>query len=459
MKILVTGGTGFIGQALIRELFLRGHDVVLLSRHPELAAEGIGFPVQAYSWRTDHEPPAAAFAGVEAVFHLAGEPIANRRWSSAEKEKILKSRILGTKNLMEYLARGKTQVKFVLSASAIGIYGDRGGEELTEISHPGTGFLANVCEAWERELFSPAIDPEVRRVALRTGIVLGAAGGMLKKLLPIFRAGLGGRVGSGKQWMSWISREDLVGLMLFALENPEVRGVINGTSPEPVRAGEFARELAAALGKKALFPAPSFAIKTALGEMATLVLSGQKVLPAEAMRLGYRFQFPNLREYFAREFLRSPGCEGAERFTQEQWIARPRAEVFSFFSEARNLEVLTPTWLNFTILSQSTPVIGEGSVFEYRIVIHGVPVRWRTLIEVWKPGEGFVDVQTKGPYALWRHEHQFTDVRGGVLMRDSIDYKVPVGVLGRIFAGRKIGRDVAEIFSFRMRKIRKIFGA
>lgn len=239
-------------------------------------------------------PPADSLATADAVIHLAGEPVA-QRWTPEVKEKIRTSRVDGTRRLVEALSSLSRRPQVLVSASAIGIYGSRGDDLLTENSSPGEGFLAEVCKAWEGES-ALAESLGIRVAQIRIGVVLGKEGGALAKMLPGFRAGLAGRLGSGQQWMSWIHLEDLVDLLVFALDHATARGPLNGTAPNPVRNIEFTKELARVLHRPALIPAPAFAIKLVLGEMAEVALESQRVLPKATEAAGFGFRFSMLRD-------------------------------------------------------------------------------------------------------------------------------------------------------------------
>jgi len=273
MRIAVTGGTGFIGGRLIPRLRAHGHESVLL-RHGD-------------DW------PAVALDGLDAVIHLAGEPVA-QRWTADAKRRIRESRVDGTQGLVRALADTARRPAVLVSGSAIGIYGDRGDEELTEESAPGNGFLAGVARDWEKAA-DGAVALGIRVVKIRTGIVLGREGGTLKKLLPLFRAGIGGPVGSGRQWMSWIHADDMAELLVFAVEQGGVFGALNGTAPNPAINAVFTRELAAVLHRPAALPVPLFALRLLYGEMAEIVAGGQRVLPRAAEAAGCHFRYPELR--------------------------------------------------------------------------------------------------------------------------------------------------------------------
>lgn len=296
MKVLVTGGTGFVGRPLVSKLVQSGHDVVVLSRNVEKAKASFSEPVSVFPWNAETgTPPIEAYQGVEAIIHLAGESIAAGRWTQAQKKKILDSRVLSTQNLLKGAIEAKAKLKAVVTASAIGIYGDRGNDALSETSPQGIGFLADVCRAWEKASNYPGLE-SVRKVNLRIGIVLEKNGGALQKLLPIFKLGGGGPVGNGKQWMSWIHREDLVEMIVFALTHDNVQGVYNAVTPNPSTNAQFSKALGQALSRPAFLPAPGFALKLAMGEMSDLVLASQKVEAKKIQEAGFKFKFANIQE-------------------------------------------------------------------------------------------------------------------------------------------------------------------
>jgi uncharacterized protein (TIGR01777 family) len=266
---------------------------VVVTRHPESARKKLD-GAEIHAWDPMAEPlPAAALRGVEAVFHLAGEPIAEGRWNDAKRRRLMDSRKIGTQNLVKGIAAVEQPPRVLVSASAIGFYGSRGDEVLTEISTAGNDFLAEVCIAWE-EASKPARDLGVRVVNPRIGIVLGDSGGALAKMLMPFKLGVGGRLGDGRQWMSWIHVDDLVGMMLLAAERSDIEGPMNATSPNPVTNREFTKILAGVLHRPAVLPAPAFGLRLLLGEFAEVLLGSQRVLPKVAERCGYRFQYPDL---------------------------------------------------------------------------------------------------------------------------------------------------------------------
>ena len=291
MKVLVTGATGFIGKRLVSTLTRP----IILSRSPEKAKAALG-AVEAYRWSAEEEPaPAAALEGVEVVFHLAGEPVGEGRWTTDKKRRILESRKRGTWNLVEGMKRAGSVPRVLVSASAVGYYGDRGDELLSEQSLPGNDFLADVCKQWEAETRG-AEELGVRVAMPRVGIVLGFGGGALAKMLPLFKLGLGGRLASGRQWMPWVHVDDIVRMLHFAANQETLRDAFNATSPNPVTNREFTRMLASTLHRPALFPAPAIGLRLLIGEFAEILLASQRVVPSVLESAGFRFAYPQLRE-------------------------------------------------------------------------------------------------------------------------------------------------------------------
>jgi hypothetical protein len=289
MRALVTGATGLVGRHLVRAV----DAPVIVSRRPDVARERLG-AVDVHAWSPEEQPaPAAALAGVDVVFNLAGEPIAEGRWTAEKRRRIRDSRTVGTRNLVAALAGVPHRPRVLVSCSAVGYYGDRGDEELDEASPAGTGFLAELCRDWEREAMA-AEALGVRVVCVRVGVVLAPGGGALARMLAPFRLGLGGRIGSGRQWMSWIHVDDLVGLLRVAAGDDGLRGPLNAVAPGAVTNAEFTRALARAVGRPALLPVPAVALRVALGDMSEVLLASQRVLPGVAGRRGFVFRHPAL---------------------------------------------------------------------------------------------------------------------------------------------------------------------
>lgn len=290
MNILITGSTGLVGSNLGRTLSPKGHRILhLVRRKPISESEVYWDPaLQALD--------SGRLEGLDAVVHLAGESITGGRWTADKKRRILESRVRGTRLLSEGLAGLKARPSVLVSASAIGFYGDRGEEHLEESSSVGTGFLAEVCREWEKET-NPAAAAGIRVVNLRIGIVLSGSGGALRKMLPVFKMGLGGKIGNGRQYMSWIALKDLVRAIEYSMEHDSLRGPVNAVSPEPVQNHVFVKKLGRALSRPAILFLPRFAARLAFGEMAdALLLASARVAPAKLKHAGFRHQSESLEE-------------------------------------------------------------------------------------------------------------------------------------------------------------------
>jgi uncharacterized protein (TIGR01777 family) len=290
VNVLLAGGTGFIGSALAGHLTARGHRVSLLSRRASGAED-----TRVYHWDPEREElDPRSLEGIDAVVNLAGENLAGGRWTAARKKRLVESRVTATRFLARRMGELRPPTRALLSASAVGIYGNRGEEILTEESAPGTGFLAGLCRAWEEAALS-ARETGARIVLLRFGVVVGGGGGVLEKMIPVFRIGIGGRLGSGRQWMSWIALADVLGVIEYALMREALDGPVNVVSPAPVRNSEFTRVLGSVLRRPAIIPAPAIALRAVFGGMADeALLVSARAEPARLRALGYRFAFTDL---------------------------------------------------------------------------------------------------------------------------------------------------------------------
>lgn len=455
MKILITGATGLVGKDIGKKLASKGYEVTVLSRDPERAARQLPFPATILQWKDYSEPvPPEYFNGINTVIHLAGESIAEGRWTKKRKQKILDSRVLGTRHLVEGILKSNGSVKRFISASAIGIYGN-GQDWVDENARPANDFLATVCRAWEAE--AQKLTPFGISVANpRIGIVLSRKGGALTKMLLPFSLGAGGVVGDGSQCMSWIHQDDLTNLFSFLVENPQVTGPVNAVAPMPVSNKTFSHLLASSLGTRLFFPVPRFLLRLALGEMSVLVTKGQRVSASKILSQGFHFIYETPEA--ALEDLCAPLKNGQQELLEEIWLPKKIPEVFPFFTDEKNLERLTPENLNFHVLKKSTQEIREGTLIDYRLKLRGIPMRWKTKIEDWQPNRRFVDIQLSGPYKYWHHTHEFEDFAGGTLMRDRVRYLLPLGRLGQVVAGLHVNADVKRIFTFRTLVISRLFG-
>jgi uncharacterized protein len=294
MKIAIAGATGFVGSRLVEQLQTQGHQIVILTRSPQQAskrfpqAEVVGYnPLKSGEWQSSID-------GCDAIINLAGEPIAEKRWTPAQKRVMLESRQIGTEKIVEAIEKATSKPAVLINASAIGYYGTSETSKFDETSPAGTDFLAEVCTKWETAAQAASTNG-TRVVILRLGIVLGENGGALGKMLAPFSAFVGGPIGSGKQWFSWIHRDDVVKLIIAALKDTNMQGVYNATAPNPVTMENFAHTLGTVMNRPSWLPVPNFALEALLGEGAIVVLQGQQVMPTQTLARGFEFQYPTLQ--------------------------------------------------------------------------------------------------------------------------------------------------------------------
>lgn len=291
MKILITGGTGLVGKKLQKVLSAKGHSLNLATRQPEKFNSST--TIKYFKWNSVTDPfPIEELKDIDVVINLMGESIADKRWSESQKKKLRDSRIEGTKKLISAINNSSNPVQTIISASAIGFYAANKNENLSEESKKGDGFLSDLCHEWESEVYK--INDKIRKVIFRIGVVLDKNGGALGKLLPLFKLGLGGPVGSGQQIMSWIHIDDLCNAIAEAVSNSEYEGVFNATAPAPVSNKEFTKALAKALSRPAFFVAPPIGLKIAMGEMSSIVLDSHKVLPKKLIANQFSFKFKDI---------------------------------------------------------------------------------------------------------------------------------------------------------------------
>lgn len=451
-KILITGASGLVGNKLILALFKKGHtDINILTRNPKDYKHAL--PVKAFLWDPKRNTiDKNSLNGRDTIINLAGSSI-DQRWTKKNKISIIESRTQSTKLIMESIKDSQEQVK-VINASAIGYYGNT-QKIVDETDSSGTNFLAKVCEKWEKS----ALDNKPKNTKLhllRIGVVLSKDGGMLKKILPLYKNNLGGKIGSGKQFLSWIHIDDLVNIIIDLIENERSETIINAVASQPVSNALLSQTLASTLNRFNLFSVPEFIIKNVLGEMSQIILGGQHV---ESLFLknhkDVKLKFPNLN--MALTDLLKNYIHGEHLLEQYQWINNSKEKVFDFFKEAKNLETITPKSLHFKILHMNTPVIQEGSLIDYKLKVHGFPIKWRTLISKFEPNDYFIDQQLKGPYKKWFHEHSFIEHPTGTLMIDQVTYKIPFKGFGNFCLKAFIKKDLNRIFSYRFSIIEEIF--
>ena len=480
MRVLVTGGTGFIGRALIAALRRRGDAVAVLVRSADQARGRLGADYQLIATSVSDDVLRDAVSHADAIVNLSGAPVLPHRWSTSRKAVLVNSRIGLTTRLVSAIGAASPRPRVLISSSAVGYYGDQGNAVLGEDAPAGTGFLAELANAWESAALAGAATG-VRVVCLRTGIVFGREGGALGSLRLPFTLGLGGALGSGSQYVPWVHLEDVVDIILRALDDTQITGPINVCAPEPCTNLTFTAALAQVLARPAFCRVPAAVLRLVLGEAAEALLGSQRARPERLSALGFSWQFPTLlaalRDIFDKDAVRitrvvtRPDMNGfddesrsylvrhppAYELRTTTTVAAPLAETFDFFSRAENLGFLTPTAMRFELDGQA-PTMAEGARITYRLRVDGLPIRWETRIARWLPNQRFIDVQESGPYACWWHEHAFHADGERTVMEDRVYYTPPFGPLGRLAHSIVIAPQLRRIFGYRHSVIRLLFG-
>ena len=472
-RIFITGATGFIGRSLVLRLQREGHAVTALVRNRNKALSLLGPDVRFVKFADAEFSDAVGEA--DAIFNLAGDPLLGKglfgkRWDEKKRASIWSSRIDLTKGVVNNMTPGR-QNRVFISTSAVGYYGNGGNLELTESSPAGTGFLADLCASWEAEA-SKASKHGVRVAILRIGVVLGRGGGALSQMLPIFRAGLGGPIGSGKQFVPWIHQSDLIELLMTALHNPAYEGAFNATAPSPVTFKTFAKKLGSRVGRLAIVPVPGFGLRLLYGDAAQVLTEGQNATPKRAMEMGFQFGFSRLKEALrdvvGDQSVRIKQANGS--IPESPYLANnppkyvlqtkilipaPRNEVFAFFSQPKNLGVLTPSAMKFRSSGQNED-LGTGAIVEHTFTFMRFNLHWKSRIETFEANSRFVDVQETGMYKSWWHEHKFEDVNGHTRVTDTVYYTPPLGAIAN---AAMVSNRLKEVFAYRMAALKFRFNS
>ncbi len=473
MNILITGATGFIGRFLVLRLLRDGHHLTALTRSKQRAQSLLGSQVDLALYQDSKEKLTDLLSSQETVINLAGESIFEKRWSDKRKNELYQSRIGSTDALIDLMQSASPRPKTLISASAVGYYGDQDDQELTEDHPSGTDFLAQLASDWE----TSALETQklgVRVVILRIGLVLGLGGGLIDTLLPIFRKGLGGPIGTGRQMMPWIHIGDLVEIMTLAAKNETLHGAYNAVSPQPVSNQAFTQVLAQTLGRPAKLRVPASMMKLKFGEASSALLGGQRALPDRLSKSTFDFRFETLEQALsdllsidgihfgqARDVPDTPYLATRKpryQIDQHNKFNAPIDEVFDFFSSPQNLGIITPASMSFEIVSPVPDRLEPGTQIEYRIGLNGVPMRWITLIESFVPQKSFTDCQLKGPYRCWCHEHRFEADGRDTCMHDRVLYTPPFGPVGSLGNQLFIRQKLEDIFSYRSQAMGLRFG-
>ena len=452
-KVAVTGASGFVGRAVVHALARRGDSVLALGRSAKIEGLPQGVRTARYDPNSSTLHP-EIFEGLDAVINLAGETV-DGRWDAEKKRAIYDSRVLGTRNLVATLAQCSLARPTVLvNASAVGYYGSRVDEVLDESSAPGSDFLADTVKDWEAA--AGGAEPLGMRVAkVRIAFVIGA-GGAVQKLLPPFKAFIGGPFGAGAMWFPWMHLEDTTALILLALDRDDARGPINAVSPDLTTNMRFVQALGHAIGRPALMPVPPPALKLLIGEFADTVLGSQLIVPRRAKELGFVWKHEMLEEALLDVLAPNEHRNPATReFESEIAIPKPMDQIWHFFSDPANLVRLTPPKMQLS-MKDAVPPMHAGATIDYTVKVSGVRLNWRTLIADWDVGRRFVDYQIRGPYALWRHCHEFEPgPDGSTIVRDRVRYSLPWAPIGNL-ALPFVRRNLSEIWAYRRHMISEL---
>jgi uncharacterized protein len=473
VNVLVLGATGFIGRMLVLRLAREGHVPLAWVRDVEAARSQLGADVELLDAGTGDEGLVAALQRCEAVVNLAGASIA-RRWTARVRAESHSSRVGLTERLVAAMGRATPRPRVLVNGSAVGYYGGRGDEWIDESSSAGTDTLGKLCVAWEAAAFA-AREHGLRVVCMRTGLVLGTDGGPLAPMLATTRLGLGATFGSGRQFMPWIHRNDLVEMIACAVEDERWSGAVNGVAPAPVPNREFADTLARAARRPRLLNVPAFALRIALGEAADIVLAGQRVRPQRALDLGFEFRFADLAPALADlvdgptsiEITRPHEWPDVEplrsrppthRLETSITVACSRAELWSFFERPRNLAGITPGDAGFRFVGDVPETMHSGDTIDADVAVGPTKLRWSTRIDMVEPEQRFRDSQVRGPFGVWVHEHELRAEGDRTVLVDRLWYSPPLGVLGRIAHAMGIAPRLRATFAHRAQCLALRFG-
>lgn len=452
MNILITGASGFLGKKLTFELLKKGHKLTLVSR----TQKRFTCPHTFLQWDISKKPlPFKCLKEIDAIIHLAGEPIAEKKWLKDQKQKIYNSRVQGTKNLVQSIQSHPNNVRIFISASAIGIYGNHGEREITEASSFGNDFLSKVCQSWEAASQSLIENKNIRLCYARFGLILDRDGGILKKLQPIYRCRLASPLSTGQQWMSWIHSKDAVGMLIYALENKSVKGAFNATAPMPITNKSFTLLLSKAMQARPLHKlhAPRFILRASLGEITQMILCSQQVLPEKMFNWGYSFKFKELKQALNDIFRTLPQFHFLR---SQQWFSASAEQVFDYLTEFSCAKELIFPKANIHFIKTSTPKPTLNSLIEYQLKTKGFSKQINYRISRWNPPNEFTNqVDSRSIHLL--HNHKLQKLGSGTLVTDSIYYKPQSRVINQLFVNPLLANHSQKALDYRYEKLENIF--
>ncbi|MFL2756367.1 MAG: TIGR01777 family oxidoreductase [Dehalococcoidia bacterium] len=460
MNILVFGGTGFIGRPVIARLQGRGHNVRCLSRDTARAKDLLGEGVDLLDFDLSDLELIKEIELADVIINLAGEQLAGVRWSESKKKKFHESREGINKLIVNAISNCKTPPSLFISASAVGVYGDRGNELLTEDSLPNSDYLSQLCLDWE----DAAIEAEkhgVRVCTLRLGVVLGREGGVLKQVMPTFELGVGTYLGDRDQKVPWVHIFDVVRVVEFCIDT-DIEGPVNVVAPKASTSINFAKILKNITKAKILIHIPYIALRIVFASGAKVLTNSQNAVPEKLLNNNFEFKYSLLEEAIKDEvapgsiqisktsrFIEVLKSKGQYQLKTSVTLNSSAEETFSFFGSPLNLGLSTPDWLGFRIIDIPDEIMEESKIV-YKIKLGLVYMKWCTVIAKWHPSDIFVDFQAKGPYSLWWHEHSIKPLsQESSVMEDCVTYKVPFGIFGRIAHYLFIKKILNRIFNYR----------
>lgn len=470
-KIFVTGGTGFIGRVLVQSLIAKGYSVVVLTRDPVGGRAKIGPGAEFFAVDRPDSELSQVLSTCSGVIHLAGDDILGR-WTQAKREKLRSSRVDLTERLVRCLEAASPRPKVMVAGSAVGFYGATGQTQVDEDSPAGEGFLPELCQDWEAAQRGVE-ELGMRLVQIRTGVVLDTEGKALFLMLPAFRMGVAGPLSTGSHFMPWIFLEDMVRLLVTALEDPSYQGVYNGVAPEEATNWQYTKALSRAVGMPNFIPVPGFVLKLLLGEVSSLLLDSQRVHPKRLLEAGFEFACPTLEKGFERVFAPEAevefttdfevpdelaGSPPSHRLRSSEVLPVSPEEAYAYFENPRNLRSVLPSWLSFSPLAPPPEKIFEGLELKAKTGFGPVASTWTTTIEKVEPGARFVDSGKSLGISLWWHEHRFEDLGDGrTRVTDTIYLRPAFSVLGRLGLWA-VGKNILKgMFATRRRAIERIF--
>lgn len=446
-KIIILGGSGFIAQELGIILAQKNYEIIIYTRN--LKNTYLSFPAQIRYW--DGKEINDDLSDIYGIINLCGEGVFNKPWSKEFIQKLYDSRINPTKAVVQ--AVKKYPVKVVINASAIGYYGNN--QEADEHSLPADGILADICKKWEQEAFGMA--SSTRLVTTRFAVVLGLSGGAFASLLDLYALGFGACIGDGKNPGNYVHIEDVARFLVYALENEDISGIYNLVAPDNSSQNEFHKQLCSYTRSFAFMKIPEFMCKLILGQRANMLTQNCLVKSNKIPQTSFKFKFSNTKIILADLFSKRIHKK-SHFYAKAIYLNANIKELWSFVSDEKNLETITPHWLNFKVLHKSTSCLQKGTIITYKLKLKAIPISWQSLITDWQEESLFADKQIKGPYGLWHHQHLFIPLQNGTLMYDYIDYDPPLWPFGEV-ALWMIKKDLKQIFDFRSKLLIEKFNS